>query len=190
MSTATFLENYVRNNVCTYKSALFMPIVPGIMMVDIRQPAMVAATWGIVIFVWLVIWLVFPCNPNLNCTATVNAQGKHGKDGTKALLVSFLIVYASLFAVAVAARIFICEKSETPTNLYNGGVLSNLGGFFNLFNKKVVIGKHAQGLTVPKITTNEINRAITDLRISQYKKSFEKPQTAFGSIANKYSPIK
>lgn len=105
-----------------------MPLVPAIMFVDIRNPIIFFAAWGIVLFLWIILWFVVPCNPNLNCTATT----PRGKDGTKALLVSFLMVYGILIVVAIAARIFICSSGEPKLDEYGGGVLTNIQSLFQM----------------------------------------------------------
>jgi len=125
----TFLQRYVDKNVCSHKGSMLMPIVPAILMANIFDPLSFFAVWGIVIFVWLIVWLGAPCNPNLNC----NSMSQ--KDGTKAFVVSFLMVYGILFGVAVAARFFICDSGKPKQDRYGGGILENIGSLFGYRSK-------------------------------------------------------
>jgi hypothetical protein len=127
MTGQTFLERIVRRDVCSHKTSLVMPLVPAIIFADVTQPLIAGGAWLIVLVLWLILWLAVPCNPNLNCTA----KTPRGKDGTKALLVSFLIVYGVLFGVAVAARIFICTNGK-HSDPYGGGILTNLQSLFTM----------------------------------------------------------
>lgn len=139
----TFLEKIVRRDVCSHKTALLMPLVPAIVFVDVTQPFIAGGAWLLVIVLWLILWLAVPCNPNLNCTA----KTPRGKDGTKALFVSFLIVYGVLFGVAVAARIFICTDGK-PHSEYGGGILTNIQSLFTMgkINKKGSYGAQVESI--------------------------------------------
>lgn len=138
----TFLERFVRQDVCSHKSSLVMPLVPAFMFANFTQPIIFAGAWFLVIVLWLIIWLAVPCNPNLNCTAIT----PRGKDGTKALLVAFLIVYGILVGVAIAARIFICTDGKPKVDHYGGGILTNLQSLFKMgkVNKKGSYGAAAE----------------------------------------------
>ena len=125
----TFLLHFVRKNVCKRKAPigdLLLPLTPGFLMIDITQPASFVFIWTIVLLVFLIIWKIVPCNLNLNCNY------KRKKDGTKALLMSFLIVYAILFGVAVMARLFICSDGVHHDSLLdkNGGLIDNIASLF------------------------------------------------------------
>jgi hypothetical protein len=119
-----------------------MPLVPAFMFANFTQPIIFAGAWFLVIVLWLIIWLAVPCNPNLNCTAIT----PRGKDGTKALLVAFLIVYGILVGVAIAARIFICTDGKPKVDHYGGGILTNLQSLFKMgkVNKKGSYGAAAE----------------------------------------------
>lgn len=121
----TFLQKYIAQDVCVHRNVFILPAVPAFMFVNFMNPVLFASAWITVLFLWIVLWLLVPCNPNLNCTAPGSNQGK---DGTKALLVSFLIVYGLLFVVAVAARFFVCQDPNKE-NYEMGGVLTNLFSF-------------------------------------------------------------
>lgn len=126
----TFLVRFVRENVCSHKGAVLVPLVPGFVLANIFSPRTFFAAWGLVLFVWLSIWLIVPCNPNLNCSASSKR-----KDGTKALLVAFLMVYGVLLCVTVAARFFICsndDSSHAAADRYGGGVLTNIQSLFQM----------------------------------------------------------
>ena len=125
----TFLLHFVKRNVCNRKAPvgdLILPLVPGFLMIDITQPYSFVFVWTLVLFLFLIIWKIVPCNSNLNCNS------KRKKDGTKALLMSFLIVYAILFAVAVMARLFICTDGKRHPSLIEreGGLLDNIESLF------------------------------------------------------------
>lgn len=154
-SPSTFLENYVQKNVCSHKSIFMMPAVPALLFVNVFEPVLFGCAWGVVIFIWLVIWLIVPCNPNLNCTATLVGR-KQGKDGTKALLVAFLISYALLFAIAIAARLIVCVKEDPQPSAYGGGILTNL----KVFEEKIPIkGSHQENQLRDQLK-NEIKNSI------------------------------
>jgi hypothetical protein len=183
MPPPTFLENYVRNNVCSHKTSFSMPVVPAILFANVFEPVAFACAWGLVFFVWIVIWLVLPCNPNLNCTATLTNGNKQGKDGTKALLVSFLIVYAILFAVAVTARLIVCESPDPKPNRYGGGLVSNI---FGAFGKKVPIGgeKAAAKHQLDQIVQSKINSIVEHVPSAGSYRSLASPQ--FGNLKNSF----
>jgi len=107
-------------------------------MANVFNFVVFSATWSIVIFLFLILWLAVPCNPNLNCTPSTKR-----KDGTKAFLVAFLITYGILFVVAVAARFFICTSDKPKTDAYGGGILTNIESLFKM-NKVPVGGSHAK----------------------------------------------
>lgn len=119
----TFLQKFIRDDVCSHK-IVFLPITPAFMMINFFSPIFFIA-WFILLSLFLTLWLIVPCNPNLNCTPTTKK-----KDGTKALLVSFLIVYLVLFAIAVSAKIFICSDSKPKESNDYGGVLTNISSLF------------------------------------------------------------
>lgn len=131
----TFLLHFVRKNVCNRKAPvgdLVLPIVPAFLMIDVSQPASFVFVWSIVLFLFLILWKIVPCNANLNCNS------KREKDGTKALLMAFLIVYAILFGVAVMARIFICSDGKVHYSLLEkeGGFWDNLKSLFTKITYK------------------------------------------------------
>jgi hypothetical protein len=133
----TFLTRFVKVNVCSHKGPLLMPLVPAFVLGNVLQPTSFFAAWGIVVFLWVIIWFGLPCNPNLNCTALSSDPSiKQGKDGLKALVVAFLLVYGILTVVAVAARFLICSNGDLPTDRYGGGILTNIGSLFEM--EKVV----------------------------------------------------
>ena len=125
----TFLLHFVRRNVCNRKAPigdLVMPLVPAFLMIDVTQPASFVFAWTLILFLFLILWKVVPCNANLNC------NHKKQKDGSKAFLMSFLIVYAILFGVAVMARIFICTDGKVHEGLLEkeGGFMDNIESLF------------------------------------------------------------
>lgn len=129
----TFLTRFVKVNVCSHKGPLLMPLVPAFVFGNFTQPSSFFGAWGIVLFLWLIIWFGLPCNPNLNCTAqSSDPLVKQGKDGLKALVVSFLLVYGILVVVAVAARFLICSNGGVPIDKYGGGILTNIGSLFEM----------------------------------------------------------
>jgi len=142
----TLLGRFVDEDVC--KSNKFMlPLLPLKLFFDFRNISALSAVWGTVLIVWIIIWIFVPCNPNLNCTATE----PQGKDGIKALVVSFLIVFAVFTGAIVAAKIFACDTFANDQNV--GGVLSNLEAVFQK--------KHS--------SNNSINEAENILKKYRYK---------------------
>jgi hypothetical protein len=129
----TLLLHFVRKNVCKYKAPvgdLILPLTPAFLMIDITQPASFFAIWAVVLLIFVVLWQIVPCNRNLNC------NNKRQKDGTKALLVAFLITYGILFGVAVMARVFICTDSK-----HHQSILDKEGGFFTNIISLFKVGK-------------------------------------------------
>ena len=174
--SVTFLENYIKNNVCSHQTIFVMPLVPAFLFTNIFRPLLFGCAWSIVLFVWLVVWLLVPCNPNLNCTATLTNGRKQGKDGIKALLVSFLISYAILFAVAISARLIVCVKENPQPNAWGGGLFTNIK---EGYNKHYLIQKsnlddqinrklRSDILNSIEISTKTFNPAILSLPI-EYK---------------------
>ena len=137
----TFLQRFVRDNVCTHKGIVLVPAAPAFMFANPFQFQSFAAAWGLTLVLWLILWLAVPCNPNLNCTPTTKK-----KDGTKALLVSWLIVYGILIVVAVAARFFICSSGGPPLNAYGGGVLTQVESLFTMKHLSKGPNPHAIGV--------------------------------------------
>jgi hypothetical protein len=97
------VRQLAEDNVCTHKTIWFLPVVPLQVMINPRNN-LFYATWAILTFFFLVLWLLAPCNPDLNCT-------KGGKDVLKALYVSALIVYALLFLIALITHFTYCSKA-------------------------------------------------------------------------------
>ena len=103
MGDRTYVRQLAEDNVCTHKTIWFLPVVPLQVMINPRNN-LFYATWAILTFFFLVLWLLAPCNPDLNCT-------KGGKDVLKALYVSALIVYALLFLIALITHFTYCSKA-------------------------------------------------------------------------------
>jgi hypothetical protein len=159
----TFLQRFVRDNVCTHKGFVLVPAAPAFMFANPFQFQSFAAAWGLTIILWLILWLAVPCNPNLNCTPTTKK-----KDGTKALLVSWLIVYGILVVVALAARVFICSSGGPPLNAYGGGVLTQVESLFTM--KHLSKGPHPRPIRTtpaPMATTGLFSRAGSGLLAPQ-----------------------
>ena len=69
--------------------------------------------------------------------------GKKGKDGIKALMVAFLIVYGILIAIVLAARIIVCVN-PTPGQGYGGGIFDQAESIFTMDKvKKGGVSAHA-----------------------------------------------
>ena len=151
-----------------------MPLVPAIAFLNVKNPLIFSATWGILIFVWLLIWLVLPCNPNLNCTATT----PRGKDGTKAFVASFLIVYGILVGVAFSARFFICTDGRDKPNAYGGGILTNVKSLFTMDKVPkpgAQLPSPSYSLSVsPHSISNDLNNSFASIsrNLQQYPLSF------------------
>lgn len=116
----TLLSRFVKEKVCGYPIAL-LPISPALVIGNIFDIYTFLTLWTVLAVLFLTLWLVVPCNPNLNCTADTKK-----KDGTKALLVSFLLLYGSLLIVAITGRIFLCSTNTRPA----GSVLDNIKSLF------------------------------------------------------------
>jgi len=122
MTESTLLSRFVTDKVCRYPIIL-LPITPLFLIANVFDIYAFLTLWIFLAVVFLVLWLVVPCNPNLNCTADTKK-----KDGTKALLVAFLLLYSALLVVAVTGRIFLC-KERTQTE---GSLLDNVKSLFEL----------------------------------------------------------
>jgi len=131
---ATFLATFVRNNVCTHKGLAFTPLLPVLALANPLALPVFLASWGVLLGLTLILWLGVPCNPKLNCIKVLDANSNEyvpKKDGTKAFLVSFFVVYGILLSVTLAARVFICS-SGPPLDVYGGGILSNVQSLFSM----------------------------------------------------------
>ena len=164
-SKETFLQKYIANEVCVHKNVFLLPAVPAYMFLNIFNPFLFFTSWGIVVFLWLILWLAVPCNPNLNCTEPLDGHTQ-GKDGTKALFITFIAVYATLFVLAVGARFLICEDPKKGLiHQEHGGILSNI---FSL-NKKVPLGhkpKHQSEASKKLLTKYEWkNTSLPDMNV-------------------------
>ena len=133
--SSTYLQRYVQENVCKLKLPL-VPLAPAFMFINVFRPEVAISSFSILLFVWVILWLAVPCNVNLNC----NRFGK--KDGTKALFVSFLIIYGVLLVVAVSARLWLCETNEKENV---GGILENVSSLFQMRDERKVIPRHENG---------------------------------------------
>jgi hypothetical protein len=127
-SENTFLLRYVSKNVCNLKTPFFLPLAPLKMFINFREPLILFAAWTILIIFWLILWLLVPCNPNLNCIPfETNTGSKKRKDGTKAFVVSILCVYLVFLFVALYAKIFVCTDITTYfKNTFNGGITTQI----------------------------------------------------------------
>ena len=114
------MTQYAQDTVCSHKTLWFMPVVPLQVMANPKNN-LFWPTWAILLFFFLVLWLLAPCNPDLNCT-------KGGKDILKALYVSALIVYALLFAIAVITHLTYCGATPPPRADYS--ISDNVGSLF------------------------------------------------------------
>jgi hypothetical protein len=121
MTEQTLLSRFVVEKVCGYPS-LLVPLTPALVIGNIFDFYTFFTLWSILVFVFLIIWLIVPCNPNINCTPDTKK-----KDGTKAFLVSFLILYALLLVVAITGKLFLCGPIKSE-----GSVLENVRSLFTL----------------------------------------------------------
>ncbi len=124
-SSNTFLLRYVAKNVCNLKSPLLLPLAPLKMFVNYKEPLILLGAWTILIVFWLILWLAAPCNPNLNCIPfdEANAENTKRKDGTKALVVSVICIYAVFLIVTIYAKFFVCmDIQEYFQKTFGGGI--------------------------------------------------------------------
>lgn len=124
---STLLSRFVVEKVCAYP-LYFLPVTPALIIANVFDIYTFLTLWSVLAFVFLTIWLVVPCNPNLNCTADTKE-----KDGTKALLVSFIFLYSALLIVAITGRMFICSTGKPQ-----GSVLGNIKSLFQLRADQVI----------------------------------------------------
>jgi hypothetical protein len=119
MSDKTYVTIFAEGTVCTHKSFLTVPLLPFLVMLNPRSP-LFFPTWSILTVIFLVNWLILPCNPNLNCSSG-------GKDGIKALWVSAILAYLILFSIAIVAKLLLCSTNAQGPNM---SVTDNLGTLF------------------------------------------------------------
>ena len=117
MEQSTFVTNFVTKNVCPstkgYTGFLKLPLVAA-------ATFFTPIPWVIIGILFVIFFYLTPLNSNLNCTVATKK-----KDGTKSLLVAFIIVFVLMFTVALFAKLFICDK-QIKVEENNNGVFDNI----------------------------------------------------------------
>ena len=112
----TFVTNFITKNVCPstkgYTGFLKLPLVAA-------ATFLTPVPWFIIGILFIVFFYLAPLNSNLNCTVTTKKR-----DGTKSLLVAFIIVFVLMFTVALFAKLLICDSGIKVKE--NNGVFDNL----------------------------------------------------------------
>jgi hypothetical protein len=125
MSESTLVSRFVTQKVCGYPLA-FLPLTPALLLANVFDIYAFLTVWSVLLILFLILWLIVPCNPNLNCTADTKKR-----DGTKALVVSFLFIYSAFLAVAITGKLFLCDSSSRQ---HEGSVLENVRSLFEKDN--------------------------------------------------------
>ena len=101
----TYIENFIDTKVCPNCKGttgyLKLPFVAAYSFFISPVPLFLV---GLLTFIF---FFLVPLNANLNCSVV-----EKKKDGTKSLVVSFIIVYVVMFSASLFAKVFICNKEE------------------------------------------------------------------------------